>query len=130
MRNVNATVLHVHRQNATNLFFKNKTSIYLIHHNSVFCANTKTITATSTTKQPYCWWFHWPCLQVEPKRNLSLSKSSTVPNPNAENRRFNNDSATKLRKIEAPLTPGRPLFSFSSSTIVGRNLPRKSFPSK
>ncbi|KAJ1390581.1 hypothetical protein SESBI_37322 [Sesbania bispinosa] len=40
-----------------------------------------------------------------------------------------NDSVTQQRRLEAPPTPGRPVFSFSSGSL-GRNLSRKGFPSK
>lgn len=69
---------------------------------------------------------------IDPLCNLNLRetsefvKSLPTQNNNAENRRFNNETVTNMRKLEPPSTPGRPLFSFSSS----KNLPRKSFPSK
>ncbi|XP_045790016.1 uncharacterized protein LOC123884827 [Trifolium pratense] len=73
-----------------------------------------------------------PLCKLNLKETSEFVKSLPLPNINAENRRFSNDSITQIRKLEAPSTPGRPLFSFSSSSsIVGRNnLPRKSFPSK
>jgi len=74
-----------------------------------------------------------PLCKLNLKETSEFVKSLPVSNTNAENRRLSNDSVTQLRKLEAPSTPGRPLFSFSSSSsssIVGRNLPRKSFPSK
>ena len=73
-----------------------------------------------------------PLCKLNLKETSEFVKSLPVTNTNAENRRLSNDSVTQMRKLEAPSTPGRPLFSFSSSSssIVGRNLPRKSFPSK
>ena len=75
-----------------------------------------------------------PLCKLNLKETSEFVKSLPVTNTNAENRRLSNDSVTQMRKLEAPSTPGRPLFSVSSSSssssIVGRNLPRKSFPSK
>ncbi|TKY64196.1 Remorin, C-terminal [Spatholobus suberectus] len=62
----------------------------------------------------------------DPLCKLNLKETSefvkSFPMPNAESR--GHSVSQQRRTLEAPSTPGRPLFSFSSG------LPRKSFPSK
>ncbi|XP_027337348.1 uncharacterized protein LOC113851059 [Abrus precatorius] len=67
-----------------------------------------------------------PLCKLNLKETSEFVKSFPMSNGNAENRE---QSVSQQRRLEAPSTPGRPVFSFSSSG-VGRNLPRKSFPSK
>ncbi|XP_061340935.1 uncharacterized protein LOC133287359 [Gastrolobium bilobum] len=84
-----------------------------------------------------------PLCKLNLRETSEFVKSFPMPNGYAESRSFlevsaqrregfnnnnNNNSVTQQRRLEAPPTPGRPVFSFSSS--VGRNLSRKSFPSK
>ncbi|KAI5422254.1 uncharacterized protein LOC127076201 [Lathyrus oleraceus] len=87
-----------------------------------------------TNNNPFVDDFIDPLCKLNLRETSEFVKSFPLPKPNAENTRFSNDSSTHLRKLEPPSTPGRPLFSFTSSpssSIVGRNnLPRKSFPSK
>ena len=78
-----------------------------------------------------------PLCKLNLKETSEFVKSFPVPNGNAESRNFldvsaqrreeGNNFVTQQRRLEAPSTPGRPVFSFTS---IGRNLSRKSFPSK
>ncbi|KAI4329027.1 hypothetical protein L6164_021334 [Bauhinia variegata] len=58
---------------------------------------------------------------------MSTPESRNLLEVSAQRRREGANSVTQRRSLEAPSTPGRPVFSFTS---VGRSLSRKSFPSK
>ncbi|KAI4355360.1 hypothetical protein L6164_004141 [Bauhinia variegata] len=55
------------------------------------------------------------------------TESRNLHEVSAQRRREGTNSVTLRRPVESPSTPGRPVFSFTSS---GRSLSRKSFPSK
>lgn len=85
-------------------------------------------------ENPFADTFPDPLCQLNLKETSEFVKALPVTNDNTENKGFLEASAPRrrggassvaLRRLEAPSTPGRPVFSFS----VG-NLPRKSFPSK
>ncbi|KAE9595861.1 hypothetical protein Lal_00030778 [Lupinus albus] len=74
-----------------------------------------------------------PLCKLNLKETSEFVKSFPIPNGNAEtnnNNNNNNNTVTQQhRRLEAPSTPGRPVFSFTNVGL-GRNLSRKNFPSK
>ncbi|KAE9605796.1 hypothetical protein Lal_00024686 [Lupinus albus] len=76
-----------------------------------------------------------PLCKLNLKETSEFVKSFPIPNANAEtnnnNNNNNNNTVTQQhRRLEAPSTPGRPVFNFTSNVGLRRNLSRKNFPSK
>ncbi|KAK7294532.1 hypothetical protein RJT34_17421 [Clitoria ternatea] len=76
---------------------------------------------------PFADTFPDPLCKLNLKETSEFVKSFPMSNGNGEIR--GHSVSQQRRVVEAPSTPGRPLFCFSSG-VAGRNLPRKSFPSK
>ncbi|KAF8401166.1 hypothetical protein HHK36_014470 [Tetracentron sinense] len=84
---------------------------------------------------PFSDTFPDPLCKLNLKETSEFVKSFPMPNNSTEDRGFLETSAQRRRRegvssvaqrrLEAPSTPGRPVFSFSVA-----NLPRRSFPSK
>ncbi|KAL2493352.1 Remorin family protein [Abeliophyllum distichum] len=89
----------------------------------------------TNTKNPFLDTFPDPLCKLNLKETSDFVKSFPVANNGTESRDFFEVSAQRSREngvdsvpkrnVEAPPTPGRPIFSFSSG-----NFKRKSFPSK
>ncbi|KAJ7951434.1 Remorin family protein [Quillaja saponaria] len=86
-------------------------------------------------ENPFAEAFHGPLCKLNLKETSKFVKSFPMSNGNTESRGFVNDTAERRRegvnsvtqwKVEAPSTPGRPVFSFSSVATLAR----KNFPSK
>ncbi|KAK7275498.1 hypothetical protein RIF29_16617 [Crotalaria pallida] len=72
--------------------------------------------------------FHDPLCKLNLKETSEFVKSFPIPNANAETNNIVT-LAQQHRRLEAPPTPGRPVFTFTNAGL-GRNLSRKNFPSK
>ncbi|CAI9757738.1 unnamed protein product [Fraxinus pennsylvanica] len=89
----------------------------------------------TNTKNPFLDTFSDPLCKLNLKETSDFVKSFPVANNGTESRGFlevsaqrsreNGVASVSKRNVEAPSTPGRPIFSFSSG-----NFKRKSFPSK
>lgn len=77
-----------------------------------------------SVKNPFLDSFSDPLCKLNLKETSEFVKSFPVGNGGGEGRGFSEISVTR-RNVEAPPTPGRPVFSFSNA-----NFARKSFPSK
>ncbi|CAL0317984.1 unnamed protein product [Lupinus luteus] len=72
-----------------------------------------------------------PLCKLNLKETSEFVKSFPIPNAHAQTNNNNNNNVTQQhRRLEAPSTPGRPVFNFTSNVGLRRNLSRKNFPSK
>ncbi|KAK7349344.1 hypothetical protein VNO77_06645 [Canavalia gladiata] len=98
----------------------------LVPHGESPAENNMNSLYGKTKDNPFVDAFPDPLCKLNLKETSEFVKSFPMSNGNAENR--GHSVSQQRRLVEAPSTPGRPVFSFSSA--IGRNLPRKSFPSK
>ncbi|KAJ1408317.1 Remorin, C-terminal [Sesbania bispinosa] len=114
-------------------------SSVLVPHGESPIESNMSLYGKSKDNNPFVDAFPDPLCKLNLRETSEFVKSFPVSNGNAESRGFlevsaqrregGNDSVTQQRRLEAPPTPGRPVFSFSSGSL-GRNLSRKGFPSK